>query len=137
MNGLQQEIAAFLKNKEANASSARQMAALQIACHFDLGEALAADPATRARIALKLERLIERERLRGARRHWSYDLNRHIALKQALDRLRPAGENGSTESIDVKIRSIRSKNRSKKNGAQRRRSKLEISAPARQEAIGG
>ena len=36
----------------------------------------------------RIERLLERERLRGGRRHWSYDLNRHIALKQALDRLR-------------------------------------------------
>ena len=35
----------------------------------------------------RIERLLERERLRGGRRHWSYDLNRHIALKQALDRL--------------------------------------------------
>ena len=34
--------------------------------------------------------MIERERQRGMRKHWSYDLNRHIALKQALDRLRPA-----------------------------------------------
>jgi len=34
--------------------------------------------------------MIERERLRGVRKHWSYDLNRHISLKQALDRLRPA-----------------------------------------------
>ena len=37
-----------------------------------------------------LERMIERERQRGMRKHWSYDLNRHIALKQALDSLRPA-----------------------------------------------
>ena len=65
------------------------MAALQIACHFDLAEALSAEPGVRARIVLRLERMIERERLRGARKHWSYDLNRHIALKQALDRLRP------------------------------------------------
>ena len=65
------------------------MAALQIACHFDLAEALNAEPGVRARIVLRLERMIERERLRGARKHWSYDLNRHIALKQALDRLRP------------------------------------------------
>ena len=60
------------------------MAALQIACHFDLAEAMKAEPATRARIVLRLERMIERERQRGARKHWSYDLNRHIALKQAL-----------------------------------------------------
>jgi len=90
MSGLRQEISAFLDNKALEASAARQIAALQIACHFDLGEALQAEPGVRARIVLKLERMIERERQRGARRHWSYDLNRHIALKQALDRLRPA-----------------------------------------------
>jgi len=90
MNGLRQEIAAFLENKQTRAAEAGQMAALQIACHFDLPEALAAEPAVRARIALRLERMIERERQRGMRKHWSYDLNRHIALKQALDSLRAA-----------------------------------------------
>lgn len=65
------------------------MAALQIACHFDLAQALKAGPEARALIVLRLERMIERERQRGMRKHWSYDLNRHIALKQALDRLRP------------------------------------------------
>ena len=94
MNGLRQEISDFLENRALEASAARQMAALQIACHFDLAEALQAEPGLRARILLKLERMIERERQRGARKHWSYDLNRHIALKQALDRLRPAAEPG-------------------------------------------
>lgn len=89
MNGLRREIAVFLENKRSEASQARQMAALQIACHFDLTEALRAEPGMRARIVLRLERMIERERQRGARKHWSYDLNRHIALKQALDRPRP------------------------------------------------
>ncbi len=90
MNGLRQEIAAFLENKQTRASEARQMAALQIACHFDLAEALSAEPVLRSRIVVRLERMIERERQRGMRKHWSYDLNRHIALKQALDSLRPA-----------------------------------------------
>lgn len=96
MDGLRHEIAAFLKQKDNVATQARQLAALQIACHFDLAEALRADVATRAKIVLKLERMIERERLRGARKHWSYDLNRHISLKQALDRLRPPA--GSSET---------------------------------------
>lgn len=101
MDGLQHEIAAFLREKETTAAQARQLAALQIACHFDLGDALRADMATRAKIVLKLERMIERERLRGARKHWSYDLNRHIALKQALDRLRPdAGKAGARKSLN-------------------------------------
>ncbi len=95
MNGLRQEIAAFLENKQTRASEARQMAALQIACHFDLAEAMKAGPALRSRIVVRLERMIERERQRGMRKHWSYDLNRHIALKQALDSLRPAEPGGA------------------------------------------
>ena len=113
MSGLQQEIAAFMENKQSWASEARQMAALQIACHFDLAEALSAGPGARARIALRLERMSERERLRGARKHWSYDLNRHIALKQALDRLRPvdSGAAQSKTSMDRSDRLVKRKRR--------------------------
>ena len=88
MSGFRREIAAFLEEKQSRVAEARQMAALQIACHFDLAEAISADPEARSRIVLRLERTIERERQRGIRKHWSYDLNRHIALKQALDKLR-------------------------------------------------
>lgn len=35
-----------------------------------------------------LDRLIARERNKGVARHWSYDLNRHIALKNARTNLR-------------------------------------------------
>jgi hypothetical protein len=113
MSGLRQEIAAFMENKQSWASEARQMAALQIACHFDLAEALNAEPGVRARIVLRLERMIERERQRGARKHWSYDLNRHIALKQALDRLRPAEPRTgpSPRSVERVERSLKRKRR--------------------------
>ena len=115
MNGLRREIADFLNAKESKALEARRMAALQIACHVDLAGALDADPATRARVVLRLERMIERERQRGIRKHWSYDLNRHIALKQALDRLRPVDSNG----VPAKVQ--------RENGATRRRSTPELS----------
>jgi hypothetical protein len=113
MSGLRQEIAAFIENKQSWASEARQMAALQIACHFDLAEALNAEPGVRARIVLRLERMIERERQRGARKHWSYDLNRHIALKQALDRLRPEEPRTgpSPRSVERVERSLKRKRR--------------------------
>ncbi len=113
MSGLRQEIAAFIENKQFWASEARQMAALEIACHFDLAEALNAEPGVRARIVLRLERMIERERQRGARKHWSYDLNRHIALKQALDRLRPEElrVGRSVCSVERAERSIKRKRR--------------------------
>lgn len=87
MNDIAGEIAAFYSRQAEDALEARQLAALQLACGIDLREAIAADPAERAEIVRRLQRAIERERLRGLRCHWSYDLNRHIALKQALDRL--------------------------------------------------
>lgn len=85
---LHREIREFLTIKEVKTADAHQTAAVQILCGFDLSEAMNADPITRLRYEFRLERMIERERLRGNRHHWSYDLNRHIALKQALNRLR-------------------------------------------------
>ncbi len=110
-SGLKREITAFLEAQQSLAAEARQMAALQIACHFDLAEALAASPEQRRQIVARLERTIEKERQRGARRHWSYDLNRHIALKQVLDRLRGT----------VCCGGVGKRAPSKDNGARRRR----------------
>ena len=88
MQGLHEEVRAFGVRKLAQTSQARQLAATQLICGFDLSAALKGDDESRGRYMQRLERMIERERLKGAGRHWSYDLNRHIALKQALDRLR-------------------------------------------------
>ena len=73
---------------------ARQTAALFLVAGIDLAEAIASTGEARQRLRMRLERMIERERLRGMRRHWSYDLNRHISLKQALDRLRRDDSSG-------------------------------------------
>ncbi len=35
-----------------------------------------------------IEKRLARERHKGIARHWGYDLNRHMALKAARDRLR-------------------------------------------------
>lgn len=47
----------------------------------------------RRRIIARLARALRAERMRGRAGHWSYDLNRHIALHQAYEgerqRLRP------------------------------------------------
>lgn len=120
MDGICGEIARFLREKKERQKAAGQLAALQIACHIDISDALQAAPMERVRIILRLERLLERERLRGARHHWSYDLNRHIALKQALDRLRKL--QGDESPIPVKR--SRDDDRPKTNGARRRRLKL-------------
>jgi hypothetical protein len=88
MRTLQQDANAFTGQKMAEAMDAGQTVALRLLCGVDLSAALAADGEEKARLIERIKRLIKRERLKGLRRHWSYDLNRHIALKQALDRLR-------------------------------------------------
>ncbi len=119
MNGLRQEIAAFLENKQSRASEARQMAALQIACHFDLAEALRSEPAARARIILQLERMIERERQRGMRKALELRPQPAHRAQAGTDSLRPAVPGVTpTKCTTERIgRSI------KESGARRRRSK--------------
>lgn len=84
---LQQEKQMFLENRKEDALQAAQSVALQLSCGIDLQQALNAPTEKRATIAAKLTRLIKRERLKGLNKHWSYDINRHIALKQAQTRL--------------------------------------------------
>jgi hypothetical protein len=79
--------AEFLLRKEKEHADGRQRVALQILVGIDLDTLLATPRDERSQVATRLKRALERERIRGLRRHWSYDLNRHIALKQALDRL--------------------------------------------------
>jgi hypothetical protein len=82
---------AFVRQREAHEAQARQRAALALACGLDIDAALASSGRERIAIIRRVERLLERERQRGCRRHWSYDLNRHIALKQVRDRRRLEG----------------------------------------------
>lgn len=88
MKGLVEDIDAFRRRRDEETSEARQVAALFLTTGVDLADARRAPIAERNRLLLRLERMMERERLRGMRRHWSYDLNRHISLKQVLDHLR-------------------------------------------------
>ncbi|UGX84754.1 cytoplasmic protein [Phyllobacterium meliloti] len=78
---------AFLATREAERESARQRLALQILCGEDLDTIITLSAADRLNYCRRLKRLIERERIKGGKGHWSYDLNRHIGLKQALDTL--------------------------------------------------
>jgi hypothetical protein len=91
MHRLVEEIEDYRQEKDRISAEARQRAALFLTCGVDLPAALSTPVEDRGRIMARLQRLIERERIKGARRHWSYDLNRHIAMKQALDRLRREG----------------------------------------------
>ena len=88
MHSLKAEALDFQANRLAETEQARQRAALRLCCGMDLEELERADQKSRIELIGKIERALRRERLKGARMHWSYDLNRHIALKQILDRFR-------------------------------------------------
>ncbi|MEO5322154.1 hypothetical protein PV773_02410 [Mesorhizobium sp. CC13] len=88
MRDFRNEIIAFRQDKLAELADARQRAALQLCCGIELADALSGGLASAHSVLRRLERAIERERLKGVNRHWSYDLNRHIALKQVRDRLK-------------------------------------------------
>ncbi|MBC8717860.1 cytoplasmic protein [Ochrobactrum sp. Marseille-Q0166] len=77
----------FLAFKADQQTCSMQRVALQIIAGVDMNQLLNASTEEKKSACGRLNRLIERERLRGVNGHWSYDLNRHIALKQALDRL--------------------------------------------------
>jgi hypothetical protein len=89
VNGIGIEAMEFRRRRERLEADARGNVAFFLTTGIDLEEALALSGARRSAVILKLRRLLERERIKGAARHWSYDLNRHLALKQALDRLDP------------------------------------------------
>jgi hypothetical protein len=96
MHALKVEMERFLAERTGAVEEARQRAALQLACGIDMETLRDLSPEAAARVAARLDRVIERERQKGLRRHWSYDLNRHIALKQARDgllaRMRPSAQ---------------------------------------------
>lgn len=88
MQDLAGDAVAFRIRRAEAVAEAAQRAALQILCGMGLDEALATSDEGREAVVQRVERALKAERLKGLRRHWSYDLNRHIALKQAFDRLR-------------------------------------------------
>lgn len=87
---LQSEARVFVAERELRQRKAMQRVALLCNCGIEIDRLQLADPTARLVLAKRLKRLIERERIRASNRHWSYDLNRHIALKQALDAIETA-----------------------------------------------
>jgi hypothetical protein len=87
MTGIDWEAKNFRQQRANEQAHARQNAAFFLMSGIDLATALNHRGDERKATILRLGRLLERERLKGVRQHWSYDLNRHIALKQAYDRL--------------------------------------------------
>lgn len=84
---LSSEIRHFRQVRLEHARIAQEMMALQLLAGIDLAQAGSLSGQGLAHLLLRLNRLIEKERQRGIRKHWSYNLDRHIALKQAFDRL--------------------------------------------------
>lgn len=117
MGRFEEDAKGFVARRQEEVAEARQLAALSLACGMDLHQVIEAPPAAKAALKLKLRHAIERERLKGMRRHWSYDLNRHIALKQILDRL------GNLDGEETRRAAAKQKQagRAKTNGARRRR----------------
>ncbi|MDQ6436853.1 cytoplasmic protein [Mesorhizobium sp. LHD-90] len=112
MNDLGFEIRTFLAGKKEERAKASQLVAVQIVCGQDLSALLDAGKEARQTALGRIRRLLARERLKGLSGHWSYDLNRHIALKQACDRLQDV--DAVRGSGDIKAPGTR-------NGARRRR----------------
>ncbi|WP_292893198.1 MULTISPECIES: cytoplasmic protein [unclassified Nitratireductor] len=94
MTTVKMESIAFLQAKRKRYEDARQTAALFLVGGLDLEEAQNSSGPERDNVLRRLKRLIERERLKGVRNHWSYDLNRHIALSQAFKRLTATTRSG-------------------------------------------
>lgn len=88
MQTLATEIKLFDQNKTRHIEHSKQRAALFLVAGVDLADINLGTPQEREHLLLRLDRLIERERLRGMRRHWNYNLNRHISLKQIRDQIR-------------------------------------------------
>lgn len=85
MEMLSAEASGLQPNATGERSRTGALLSLQILCGENLDAVLAAGPDEKRRVTRKLLHRLERERLRGLRGHWSYDLNRHIGLRQALD----------------------------------------------------
>jgi hypothetical protein len=90
MSGLSEEARHYFEQQTARRKHTARMVAFRLATGVDLDKVLGSAPAELQRTVIRLERLLERERLRGCARHWTYDLNRHIALGEALGQLRAA-----------------------------------------------
>lgn len=85
---VQEDIRGFTRKKTEAENKARQTVAVFLLTGIDMGNVLEVSSQERNRIMIRLKRLMERERQKGMYCHWGYDLNRHIALKQALDWLK-------------------------------------------------
>lgn len=85
--GLKQETRRFRLEKEIRHKEAHQRAALQLVAGMDLDAVLTTSGAQREIIVLRLKWLMKRDRIKSLTHRETYNLARHIALKQIVDRL--------------------------------------------------
>ena len=76
---------ARLRGPRAGTSAYQRGRALPRLLPVSEGDVAANDAHAARALVARLARALRAERQRGRAGHWSYDLNRHIALAQALD----------------------------------------------------
>lgn len=81
---MENERDAFQSRKRHQQSQALQRAAFQLRCGLDLDAVLTGGEEKRQAARRKIRRLLQRERLKGRRGDYSYDINWQIALRQVL-----------------------------------------------------
>lgn len=81
---LEQERDTFCHHKRQQAAAAVQRVAFQLCFGTDLERVLTGSAGERRNARMKIQRLLRRERFKGAQGHHGYDINRQIALCQAL-----------------------------------------------------
>jgi hypothetical protein len=84
---LAREQALFSTARETERRMAAQRAALRLCCGLDLDCVLSGGAATKSAAIDKIRRLLRREQIKGGSGHYAYDINRQIALRQALNLL--------------------------------------------------
>ena len=90
MQSIITDVAGFIRQSRSADARAGALFSAQLLCGDDLQAALRAPARGREQLARKLQIRLERERQKGLRAHWSYNLDRHIGLRQALDLLQAA-----------------------------------------------
>lgn len=81
---MENERDAFQSRKKHRQSQALQRAAFQLRCGLDLDAVLKGSEEKRQAARQKIRRLLQRERLKGRRGNYGYDINWQIALRQVL-----------------------------------------------------
>lgn len=71
MRSLQRDAGRFARYRQEKAAEAGQRVALSLLCGLDLEDVMTAGKQEKLRLIERVGRLLERERLKGLRRHWS------------------------------------------------------------------